>query len=133
LIQGPLCLTWKKRKWFILPRLENGCIIHNNPPTPWRFDLWINQGIHVVGKPEWIFVKVYTHGCQENNMEMLLGDGLNFMFSYLENNYNEKKRFFLHYVTAREMYNIIRAIEKDQVKEKHDFTQYRNYELVFGQ
>jgi len=133
LIQGPLCLSWKRRKWFFLPRLENGSLIDNNPPYADRVDLWISRNIHVQGKSNWIFVKVYTHGCQEGNMKMLLDGGLDFMFSYLASNYNDKKKFFLHYVTCREMYNIIKALEQGELTERTDFNMYRNYELIFGQ
>ena len=33
------------------------------------------------------------------------------MFSYLENKYNNSIKYKLHYVTAREMYNLIKAAE----------------------
>ena len=26
---------------------------------------WVAQGIHVAGRPEWIFVKIHTHGAPE--------------------------------------------------------------------
>lgn len=111
LIQGPLCLNWANRKWRIFPRIENSELSHNNPPAKTRVDLWINESIHVKGKSDWIFVKVYTHGAQEVNTDMLLNSGLKKMFSYLESAYNDGKKYALHYVTAREMFNIIKAAE----------------------
>lgn len=111
LIQGPLGLNWKKRKAFIIPRIENGEISSKNPPTKNRVDLWIDEHIHVKGKSDWVFVKVYTHGAQEANADILLGDRINEMHSYLGNEYNDGKDYVLHYVTAREMFNIIKAAE----------------------
>ena len=111
IIQGPLTLNWKNRKWGMFPRIENGEISYKNPPTENRIDLWIRQGIYIKGKPSWIFVKVYTHGAQEKNMDALLGQPIEKMHSYLTKKYNDQKKYFLHYVTAREMFNIIKAVE----------------------
>ena len=40
LIQGPLGLDWGRRKWGVLPRLENGDLRAGFPPTTARLDLW---------------------------------------------------------------------------------------------
>jgi hypothetical protein len=111
LIQGPLALNWKNRKLGVLPRIENGCIQRSSPGTKERIDLWVQQHIHVRGRPEWIFIKVYCHGAQEEDMDALLGENAHRMYSHLEKKYNDGKRFVLHYVTAREMYNVIKAAE----------------------
>lgn len=112
IIQGPLTLNWKDRKLGILPRIENGGISCGNPPSAARVDLWIKQNIHVKGRPDWIFVKVYTHGTQEANFECLLGEPVDKMHSYLGKKYNDGVNYMLHYVTSREMYNIIKAAEE---------------------
>ena len=111
IIQGPLTLNWRRRKFGIIPRIENSDICSTNPPTDGRINLWVKQNISVLNKPDWAFVKVHTHGAQEKNMSVLLGDSLDSMFSHLETNYNDGENFVLHYVTAREMYNIIKAAE----------------------
>lgn len=81
------------------------------PPTPERVDMWVNAGIHVQGRPNWVFIKIHTHGAQEPDMETLLGQASDEMHRYLEQKYNDGKRYVLHYVTAREMFNIIKAAE----------------------
>lgn len=111
IIQGPLAVNWKRRKWRLLPRIENGCLLESNPITSNRIDLWVRQSIHVVGRPEWIFIKVHCHGAQEEDYDTLLGKKAHAMYSYLENEYNDGERYRLHYVTAREMYNIVKAAE----------------------
>ncbi|MFA5145943.1 MAG: hypothetical protein WC515_00970 [Candidatus Omnitrophota bacterium] len=111
IIQGPLTLNWRRRKWKVLPRIENGEISAHNPPTKTRIDYWIDAKIHVKGRPEWIFVKVYTHGAQEANSDIFLGESIRKMHSYLKEKYNDGKKYMLHYVTAREIYNIIKAAE----------------------
>jgi len=124
LIQGPLALNWNSRKWGLFPRIENSELSYNYPPSSKRIDLWINQHIHVKGRPEWIFVKVYTHGAQEKNADMLLSGGLEQMYSYLEERYNDGKNYILHYVSAWEMYNIVKAAEAG---EKRNPSEYRDY------
>jgi len=52
---------------------------------------------------------------------------LSSMFEYLENKYNDGISYKLHYVTAREMYNIIKAAEAG---ENGDPGQYRDYEVI---
>jgi len=111
LITGPLALDWGRRKWGVLPRLENGAVTAANPMTPHRIRLWVRQNIHVRGRPEWTFVKVHTHGCGGGNVEAILGDAMKRSHDYLAARFNDGKNWCLHYVTAREMYNIIRAAE----------------------
>jgi hypothetical protein len=111
LIQGPLALNWRKRKWGFLPRIENGCIMKSNPGTAERADLWVNQHIHIKGRPEWTFIKTHCHGAQEEDFDALLGETAHKMFAFLEKKYNEERGYKLHYVTAREMFNIIKAAE----------------------
>ncbi len=124
IIQGPLALNWKRRKWGILPKLENGEISLNNPPTAERIDLWIKQRIGVKGRQGWIFVKVYTHGAQDDNLKDEHFRNLDSMFGYLETRYNDGTNYRLHYVTAREMYNIVKAAEAGEGGEPGEYRDY---------
>lgn len=111
IIQGPLGLNLKNRKKGIFPQIENGDIRGNFAPTNDRVDLWVNAGVQVKDKPEWTFVKVHTHGTQEDDMDCLLGKPFDEMCTYLEAKYNDGENYILHYVSPREMYNIIKAAE----------------------
>ncbi len=111
IVQGPLGLNWRERRFGLIPRIENADVRRNCPPTPARVDAWVRTGIHVEGRPEWIFIKVHTHGTQERDMDTLLGDAAHAMHAHLERVYNDGDRHVLHYVTAREVYNIIKAAE----------------------
>ncbi|NLA67577.1 MAG: hypothetical protein GX856_04925 [Gammaproteobacteria bacterium] len=110
-MQGPLALNWRDRRFGLVPRIENSDVRRTSPPTPERVDLWVRTGVHVEGRPEWVFVKVHTHGAQETDMDTLLGAPVDAMHDYLEREYNDGSRNVLHYVTAREMYNIAKAAE----------------------
>lgn len=111
IIQGPLGLMWHNRKFGLVPRIENADVRTSSPPTPARVDAWVETGIHVEGRPEWIFVKVHTHGTQERDMGTLLGPKMAEAFSHLESKYNDGREWKLHYVSARETYNIVKAAE----------------------
>jgi hypothetical protein len=126
IVQGPLGLNWRNRRFGIMPRIENADVRQACPPTPDRVDTWVNTGVHVEGRPEWVFVKIHTHGTQERDMDTLLGDAAHRMHRHLEHTYNDGKRYVLHYVTAREVYNIIKAAEAGLIGNPHD---YRDYEL----
>ncbi len=129
IIQGPLALNWWTRKWGVFPKIENGDLSLGNTSSPERVRLWVNQHIHVKGRPEWVFIKVHTHGTQENNSKALLEGGLADMFSFLEDGYNDGNNYCLHYVSAWEMYNIIKAAEAGETENPAEF---RNYLLDNG-
>jgi len=108
-------------------RLDDGQITGINVPRPDRVDAWVNAHVHVVGRPEWTFVKVYSHGCTDRNRLPFLTRELDRLWSDLEQRYNDGERWRLHYVTARETYNIIRAAEDGLTG---DPGQYRDYEVA---
>lgn len=109
------------------PALGGSDISHANPPTPDRAANWIRSAVHVRGRPNWIFVKVHTHGCQdEETLDLLLGDGLDRFFSHLERTFGNGDPYRLHYVTAREAYNIARAAEAGMDGNPGDF---RDFEI----
>lgn len=111
MVQGPLCLNWKQRKAGILPRIENGGLYGNNPPTEERVSAWIGAGVGINGAREHIFVKIYTHGAQESVMKMLFDNsGFRNMFAALQQ-FCTLNDIALHYASAREMANTILAIE----------------------
>ena len=128
LIQGIIGLRWKSRKHLLKPSIEQSNVSITDLPVPKRIDYWVKKGIHVKGKPDWIFIKVHGHGASsvKEDREVLLNEHCDRMFSYLEKAYNDGKRFELHYVSAREIYNIIRAAEDGKDGNPND---YRDYEV----
>ncbi len=111
LVQGPLVLDWQHRKWGLLPRLENGCIQASQPPRIERLPLWLKARVQVHGRPDWYFVKLHTHGTIEENAAVLLGETMQCFHEDLARYAAVHPRFHYHYVTAREMVNLVRAAE----------------------
>jgi hypothetical protein len=112
IVQGPLALNWRRRK------IENADVAGYAPASLERAQLWLKQRIGVEGKPDWIFIKVHTHGCQERNFAAVLDGQLHEALARLP--------VKLHYVTARETYNLIKAAEAGQTGEPR---QYRDFVL----
>lgn len=114
LIQGPLGLNWERRKRGVFPRIENGDLTGANPPTMDRARLWLRLYNHVVGRPDTLFIKLHTHGAIERNSGVFLGDPYREFHEQLLENFNDGERFRMHYVTARELTNILHALEDGQ-------------------
>jgi hypothetical protein len=111
LMQGPLVLNWKRRKWKVLPRVENGCLQGSQAPTMERLDLWLKARVQMPSRPDWFFVKLHTHGAKEQNWPVLLGEPMLQFHRALAQRAAEDPAFYFHYVTTREMYNLARAAE----------------------
>lgn len=124
LIQGIIGLRWKSRIHRFIPSIEQSNVDVSDYPFRERIDYWVKKGLHVKGKRNWIFIKIHAHGAREEDRDILLGKSCDDMFSYLESNYNDGEKFVLHYVSAREMYNIIKAAEAGN---EGDPNQYRSY------
>lgn len=77
---------------------------------PSRIQLWNEIHIGVEGKPEWVFVKAHAHGMQ--NTEELLDGQLDAVLDALES-YCESRSIRLHYITAREAFNLVKAAERE--------------------
>jgi hypothetical protein len=124
LIQGPLLLDWGNRKWGIVPRLENSCVQRSQPPTPRRLGLWMKARVQVSSRPDWFFVKLHAHGAQEESQEVLLGDAMVRFHEGLAELAGRDSRLHFHYVTAREMANLVWAAEagwRGSVADARDF------------
>jgi hypothetical protein len=119
MIQGPIGLNFKWRTAKGLPHIENADVRKKVPPLRSRIDQWVSSHIHVKGRPEWVFIKVHTHGTQEPDMDTLLGQDRHDMHSYLETKYNDGEKYSLHYTSAREMYNIAKAAEAGETGNPH--------------
>lgn len=114
LIQGPLALNWSRRKWGVLPRLENADLTAANPPSASRLKLWIEQQVQVLGRPDWLFIKLHCHGAVPENASTLLGNPMHEFNDCFTGEFARSLGTQVHYVTAREMANLVHAAE-DQV------------------
>jgi hypothetical protein len=124
LINGPLGLNFKWNKFGFVPRIDNADIRVSCPTIKDRVDFWVDQHIHVQGRPEWIFIKIHTHGTQERDEEALLGELAEQGYRYIEQRYMRELQWGVHYVSAREMFNIVKAAEAGESGDPGKFRDY---------
>ena len=117
IFEGPSVVRWHDWR----PRYDHGDITMEEPPTPTRIHAWVDRGIHVQGRPEWVFVKIFTHGAPARDHEAVLGEWADRLHTELEQRYNDGRRYVLHYVTAREAYNIAKAAEAGKEGNPHTY------------
>ena len=114
IFQGPLCIDW------FSSYIEDASFETTTPFIKERLDFWLKADVHVKGRPMWKFIKLHTHGMQHR--EVFLGESLIEMFDELDKIRTNNIR--LHYVNAREAYNIAKAAEAG---ESGDAGKYRDY------
>jgi hypothetical protein len=125
MLQGPLSLDWSRRTYGVLPGVESGTLDASagNRPTGQRFRSWLGASVTVADRPDWIFIKVHTHGAPEHNASTLLGPAMRQFHASIQREVHDQG-MHLHYVTAREMANIVRAAEEGAVGNPGEYRDY---------
>jgi len=111
MVSGIIGIRWKSRVHRFKPSIEASNISFSDYPFPARIDFWVRNAVTIKGRPEWLFIKLHSHGAYEDDWNAVLRQQADAMYSYLEEQYNDGKKYALHYVSAREMYNLIKAAE----------------------
>ena len=111
IVQGAIRVDWHDWRHIFYPAIDSSTVQVSYPPSPERVDLWVDTNIHIPGREDWIFIKVHSHSAEQPSEEACMGKPAEAMFSHLGEHYNDGASFALHYVTAREAYNIIKAAE----------------------
>lgn len=119
MITGPVGMRFSARR---LPRVENGEIAGYDMPTPQRIRQWFDLA-PVVGDD--LFIKLYTHGAVERNLEPLLNDGLANLYRWIAEE-AQRRGVQFHWATAWQMYSAIDAIvggREPAASLTHDFSE----------
>lgn len=111
MIQGPLTLDWKQARYSVIPRIENGDVIQGRPMSIVRFEQWLRTAVHVEGQPNWLFVKLHTHGCKDGNLDAWLGPDMQQFHRDLEAYARTHPNLRYHYVTAWELAGLVHQAE----------------------
>lgn len=89
-------------------------------PHPRRIGRWLDAHVHVRGRPNWVFINVHAHSAPEDDQDALFTGAMQALWAALE------ARFRLHYLTAREAYNVVKAAEAGCDGDPND---YRDFEI----
>jgi hypothetical protein len=115
IFQGPVAFHWDAG------RVDDGAVENCSPAHPRRLAPWLSANVHVEGRPEWVFVKLHTHAMQ--NRVSFLGEGMRSTLEAMQE-WWDRPPFRLHYVTAREAYNIVKAAEMGRCGNPGDYRDF---------
>jgi hypothetical protein len=122
IFEGPLIFSPSLKIRHLFFDLDDGDIHASEHATPARADRWVRANVHVAERPDWVFVKLFAHGASSRgDAEACLGADFDRTLSYLERAYNDGSRYVLHYITAREAYNLARAAAEGAHGEPHAY------------
>jgi hypothetical protein len=124
MVQGPLLMDLRRSWRSMRPVFESGAITQPNPMTLDRLALWKKARIHVAGRPDWLFIKLHCHSMNPTQKDAVAGDSFRKFLEQLVSGADERKET-LHFVTAREMANIIFAACDGKDGNPGDYRDYR--------
>jgi len=124
IMPGLLTIDWSNWSHIFYPAVEYANITHEIPASATRADFWVSHSLHVQGQPNWRFVKLFSHGAVKADSLAIWGPGIDAFYSYLETRYNDGADWVLHYVSAREMYNMAKAAEAGHTGNPNDFRDF---------
>ena len=123
LIQGIIGVRYHAKKQLKLG-VECSDLDVRNPPTIERVIFWVKNSIAIPGNPNWRLFKLHTHGGPEDKWDANFGSYANMAFNYLEKKYDNGEKYILHYVTARELFNIVKATEEAKQGNPHKYRDF---------
>jgi hypothetical protein len=124
IIQGPVVTDLHRSFRSARPVLENGAITAANPPTMHRFSLWKQAQVRVLGRPDWLFIKLHCHSMDPTQRDAVIGDSFRNFLAELVGGASERKET-LHFVSAREMTNILLAACDGRAGNPGNYRDYR--------
>jgi hypothetical protein len=127
IFEGPLVFDWSRRIRSIpVPRLDDGALAQNYPLTLQRFERWRSSRISVVGRPEWIFIKLYSHGFFDWDQDAMIGSQMRKFMNELMELAEKTQNFKIYFASCREAFNMVMA-----AVDGHSGSpgQYRDYKL----
>ena len=124
MVQGPLIMDLKRAFRSARPAFDNGTLTRALPPTMHRLSLWKQAQVSVQGRPDWLFIKLHCHGMDPTQKDAVIGDGFRNFLAALVGGAADRKET-LHFVTAREMTNILLAACDSRDGNPGDYRDYR--------
>ncbi len=114
LFTGPLVFDWRRKVHGIpIPRIDDGALAGNYPLSLARLNRWRNANISIKGRPEWVFIKLYCHGFFPQDQSETIGESILRFWDVVLDFAEKSQKFNVHFVTAREAFNIAMAAIDD--------------------
>jgi hypothetical protein len=123
-VQGPLMLDFDRHARNGIARFENAALTAANPPGLRRLRLWKKAAISVQGRPDWLFIKLHCHSMDPTQREAVVGASVQRFLAQLVAGAPERNEV-IHFVTARQMVNIIWAACDGREGNPGEYRDYR--------
>jgi len=126
IFEGSQMINWSDWRFNFHPTIDDGDIYNDMHPSPERFDVWLKANVHILDRPNWVFVRSFTHGAatKKQALEANLGQDMDNMLTAIEKKYKNEGRYRLHYMTVREAYNVVKAAEKGLNGNPNDYRDF---------
>jgi hypothetical protein len=127
IFEGPLVFDWTRRIRSVpVPRLDDGALAQNYPLSIERFNRWRSARISVAGRPDWVFVKLYSHGFFDWDQDAMIGAQMRRFMSEVLAASEKTREFSVYFASAREAFNMVMAAVDGRSGSPG---QYRDYKL----
>lgn len=123
-VQGPLMLDFDRQARNGAGRIENPALTEANPPSLRQLKLWKKAAISVRHRPDWLFIKLHCHSMDPTQRESVMGAQMQRFLSELSGGAEDRQEV-IHFVTAREMVNIILAACDGREGNPGEYRDYR--------
>jgi hypothetical protein len=107
-----------------IARFENAALTAANPPGLRRLKLWKRAAISVQGRPDWLFIKLHCHSMDPTQRDAVMGGAMQRFLTELVEGAADRQEM-IHFVTARQMVNIIWAACGGREGNPGDYRDYR--------
>jgi hypothetical protein len=128
---GPLVFDWTRRlRGLPVPRIDDGALAQNYPLSLDRLHRWRNSHICIEGRPEWVFIKLYSHGFFEWDQNAMIGEQMKrFMSEAIE--FGERTgQFRICFASAREAFNMVMAALEGRSGRPGEYRDYRLRQIM---
>lgn len=123
-VQGPLVVDYGRSLRSAGLKIENGAITGHAPLTLGRLALWKKAGVRVAERPHWLFIKLHCHSMDPTQQDAVVGQAFHKFLDELVRGAPARQET-LHFVTAREMTNILLAACDGRDGNPGDYRDYR--------
>jgi hypothetical protein len=123
-MQGPLMLDFDRHARNGVARIENAALTGAQPPSLRRLQLWKKAAVSVKHRPDWLFIKLHCHGMDPTQCDSVMGAPMQRFLAELTAGAQERSEI-IHFVTAREMVNIILAACDGREGNPGEYRDYR--------
>jgi hypothetical protein len=124
IVQGPLMLDFRPQVHSVRLSIDNAALTGKYPASLNRLANWKRAAISVQGRPDWLFIKLHCHGMDPRHEDAMLGATMREFLRNLTEGAHDRNEV-LHFVSGREMVNIILAACDGKEGNPGDYRDYR--------